>query len=65
VGIKSGEIRYGVAQRCVLRLAPAKMLDGADVIDCMTPRCFGHRFFAEAVATELKACSDRMNGAPT
>jgi hypothetical protein len=64
VGIKSGEIRYGVAQRCVLQLAPAKMLDVADVIDCMTPRYFGHRFFAKGLATELEACSDRMNGAP-
>ena len=41
-----------------------KYLDGADVIDCVTPRCFGPRFFAEAVATEPEACSDRMNGAP-
>jgi hypothetical protein len=48
----------------MLRLAPEKTLDGADVIDCMTPRCFGHRFFATAVAIELEACSDRMNGAP-
>jgi hypothetical protein len=51
VGIKGGEIRYGIPQRFAPRPAPANLLDRANVITGMTPRCLGHAFFTTAGET--------------
>jgi hypothetical protein len=64
VGIKSGEIRYGVPQRFVPRPTPAKLLDRANVITSVTPRCHRHGFFTTALETWLALAPTNMNGAP-
>jgi hypothetical protein len=64
VGIKSGEIRYGVPQRFVPPPTPAKPLDRANVITGMTPRCLGHGFFTTAVDTQPALAPTNMNSAP-
>ena len=51
MGIKSGKIRYDVPQRFVPRPAPAQLLNRANVITGVAPRCLGHGFFTTAVET--------------